>query len=143
MGCPRQEYWSGLPFQGIPGDLPDPGIETASLCLLHWQVGSLLLVPPGKPLFDHKWKSVYHSDWHIVVKFHKRGNTSPITCGVLCDLGLYFIKCQSQEVAFLCSPSKAPGSCEDASWGWASQGPWRPGEPPPGTWCRVTATIGS
>ena len=26
----RQEYWSGLPLP-IPGDLPDPGIETASL----------------------------------------------------------------------------------------------------------------
>ena len=25
-----QEYWSGLPFP-TPGDLPDPGIETASL----------------------------------------------------------------------------------------------------------------
>ena len=28
-------------------DLPDPEVELASLCLLHWQVGSLLLVPPG------------------------------------------------------------------------------------------------
>ena len=26
----RQEYWSGLPFP-TPGDLPDSGIETASL----------------------------------------------------------------------------------------------------------------
>ena len=26
----RKEYWSGLPLP-IPGDLPDPGIETASL----------------------------------------------------------------------------------------------------------------
>ena len=25
-GCPRQEYWSGLPLPA-PGDLPDPGIE--------------------------------------------------------------------------------------------------------------------
>ena len=32
-----------------PGDLPDPGIEPTSLCLLHWKVGSLSLVPPGKP----------------------------------------------------------------------------------------------
>ena len=28
----RQEYWSGLPFPS-PGDLPDPGIETASPAL--------------------------------------------------------------------------------------------------------------
>jgi len=30
MKFSRQEYWNGLPFP-IPGDLPDPGIETASL----------------------------------------------------------------------------------------------------------------
>ena len=30
MEFPRQEYWSGLPFP-TPGDLPDPGIEPASL----------------------------------------------------------------------------------------------------------------
>ena len=31
------------------GDLPNPGIEPSILCLLHWQVGSSPLVPPGKP----------------------------------------------------------------------------------------------
>ena len=30
MGFSRQEYWSGLSFPP-PGDLPDPGIEPASL----------------------------------------------------------------------------------------------------------------
>ena len=30
VGSSRQEYWSGLPFPS-PGDLPDPGIEPASL----------------------------------------------------------------------------------------------------------------
>ena len=30
MGFFKQEYWSGLPFSS-PGDLPNPGIETASL----------------------------------------------------------------------------------------------------------------
>ena len=47
MGFSRQEYWSGLPclLQG----LPDPGID---LCLLHWQAGSLPLVPPGKQCFS-------------------------------------------------------------------------------------------
>ena len=29
MGFSRQEYWNALPFPS-PGDLPDPGIETAS-----------------------------------------------------------------------------------------------------------------
>ena len=42
MECPRQEYWSGLPFP-IPGDLPDPGIEPMSLVSPAWQAGSLPL----------------------------------------------------------------------------------------------------
>ena len=29
LGFSRQEYWSGVPFP-TPGDLPDPGMETAS-----------------------------------------------------------------------------------------------------------------
>ena len=48
MGFSTQEYWSGLPCPP-PADLPDPGIEPSLLCLLHWQAGSLPLVPPGKP----------------------------------------------------------------------------------------------
>ena len=32
MGFPRQEDWSGLPFPSS-GDLPGPGIETASPAL--------------------------------------------------------------------------------------------------------------
>ena len=30
MGFSRQDYWSGLPFP-LPGDLPDLGMELASL----------------------------------------------------------------------------------------------------------------
>ena len=47
MRFPRQEYWSGLPFPS-PEDLPDSGIKPVYL-YMHWQVGSLPLVPPGKP----------------------------------------------------------------------------------------------
>ena len=50
MGFSWQEYWSGLPFSS-PGDLPHPGVKPMSLCLLHWQAGSLPLAPPGKPYF--------------------------------------------------------------------------------------------
>ena len=46
MGLSRQGYWSGQPCPP-PGELPHPGIELASL--MHWQVGSLPLEPPGKP----------------------------------------------------------------------------------------------
>ena len=46
---PKQEYWRGLPHPP-PGDFLNPGIEPTSLiCLLRLQVGSLPLVPPGKP----------------------------------------------------------------------------------------------
>ena len=44
---PRQEYWSGVSFP-IPGDLPDPGIEPASLAL----VGVFFSTePPGKLVY--------------------------------------------------------------------------------------------
>ena len=48
VGFSRQEYCSGLPCP-CPGDLPNPGTEPMSLSLLHWQVGSFPLAPPGKP----------------------------------------------------------------------------------------------
>ena len=49
MGFSRQENWSEL-LCPSPGDLPNPGIKLGSLSLLHWCVGSLPLVPPGKPI---------------------------------------------------------------------------------------------
>ena len=48
MEFSRQEYWSGLPFPP-PGDLPDPGIEPASLMSPALEAGSLPLASPGKP----------------------------------------------------------------------------------------------
>ena len=56
MGFSRQESWSGLPCPP-PGDLPNPGIEPASLTSnLHWQVGSLPLALLGKPLLWRPFK---------------------------------------------------------------------------------------
>ena len=48
----RQEYWSEWPCPP-PGDLPNPGIKPTSVRLLHWQAGSLPLVPPGRPQRGH------------------------------------------------------------------------------------------
>ena len=42
VGFSRQEYWSGLPFPP-PRDLPDLGIEAASLASLTLQTNFLLL----------------------------------------------------------------------------------------------------
>ena len=52
MGFSKQEYWNELSCPP-PGDLPDQGSNPHLLCLLHWQVGSLPLVLPGKPTWLH------------------------------------------------------------------------------------------
>ena len=44
MGCPRQEYWDGLPFPP-PGDLPNPGIEPECPALAG---GCFTTEPPGQ-----------------------------------------------------------------------------------------------
>ena len=44
-GISPEEYWSGLPFPS-PGDLPDPGMETASPELAG---GFFTTEPPAKP----------------------------------------------------------------------------------------------
>ena len=44
MGFSRQEYWSGL-----PGDLPDPGVEPTSLASPALAGGFFTTEPPGKP----------------------------------------------------------------------------------------------
>ena len=49
-GIPREEYWSGLPFllQGIFLTLrSNPCLSY----LLHWEVSSLPLAPPEKPIY--------------------------------------------------------------------------------------------
>ena len=51
MRFSRQEYWNGLPCPP-PGDLPAPGIEPASLTFPALAVGSLPLMPTGKPHRD-------------------------------------------------------------------------------------------
>ena len=47
MGFLRQEYWCGLPIP--PGDLPDLGIEPASLVAPALTGGFFTAAPPGKP----------------------------------------------------------------------------------------------
>ena len=47
IGFSKQEYWSQLPCPP-PGYLPNPGVKSTSLCLLHWQEGSLPLASPRK-----------------------------------------------------------------------------------------------
>ena len=51
MGFSRQEYWHGLSFPP-PGDLPDAGIEPASLTSPALAGGFFTTVPPGKLIFS-------------------------------------------------------------------------------------------
>ena len=48
MGFSRQEYWSGLPYPP-PGDLPNPGIKSASPMSLVLQADSSPAEPLKKP----------------------------------------------------------------------------------------------
>ena len=61
MGFPRQEYWSekkkeywsGLPFPP-PGDLSDPGTESASSVVPALASGFFTTEPSGKPLWNYR-----------------------------------------------------------------------------------------
>ena len=48
-GFPRHKYWSGCHFL-LQEIFPTQGSKPHLLHLLHWQVGSLPLVLPGKPM---------------------------------------------------------------------------------------------
>ena len=56
----RQEYRSGLPFP-IAGDLPNPGIEPASLASPALAGRFLTAGPPGKPVTDYRGLSNPHT----------------------------------------------------------------------------------
>ena len=45
-GILQARILDGLPHPP-PGDLLTLGLDLSLLCLLHWQAGSLLLLPPG------------------------------------------------------------------------------------------------
>ena len=47
MGFSRREHWSVLPCPP-PRIFSTQGLNLGRFCLLHWQAGSLPLVPPGK-----------------------------------------------------------------------------------------------
>ena len=53
MEFPRQEYWNRLPLP-TPGDLPDPGIKTASLASLALAGRFFTTVPPVGPKCDYR-----------------------------------------------------------------------------------------
>ena len=80
MGFSRQEYWSGLPILLLQGIFPTQGLSLSLLCLLHWQVDSLLLVPPRKPdlylcLLIHLYNN--SMNWWFSINEESGTNTVP------------------------------------------------------------------
>ena len=65
MGFPRQEYWNGLPCPP-PWIFPTRGLNPQLLHLLHWQVDSLPVAPPGKHIPAHTPDS-HHPQTHTVL----------------------------------------------------------------------------
>ena len=63
VGFSRQKYWSRLPFP-LPGDFPNPAIETVSLLSPALAEGSFM--PPGKPQVNVK-KGLSESDICLIV----------------------------------------------------------------------------
>ena len=60
----RQEYWSELPCPP-PGLFPTQGLNPSLFLLLHWQTGSLPLVPPGKPCHS----TIYPQTWQFITAY--------------------------------------------------------------------------
>ena len=96
-GILRQEYWSGLSCPP-PGDRPNPG-SLCLLCFLHWQGGSLPLVPPVKPLepsnsipgYLSGKKKKTNTNWKRYMHLNSSIYNSIICC------------CQNMKVAKICS----------------------------------------
>ena len=88
MGFSREEYWSGLPCPP-PGVFLTQGSNTPVSCLLHWQVSSLPLAPPGKPkyIYTHIYTNKYTYIYiHTHICIYVNVSMS------LCFWGVYFYK---------------------------------------------------
>ena len=70
IGFSRQKYWSRLPFPP-PGDLPDPGIEPASLVSPALAGRFFTTEPPGNPLGPSESESESHSVMSDSLQLHE------------------------------------------------------------------------
>ena len=67
LGILQARNWSVL-LSPPPGDLPDPGIEPMSLMSnLHWQTGSLPLLPPGNPKICDKVEIIMNTNVVVTI----------------------------------------------------------------------------
>ena len=81
----RQEYWSGLSFPP-PGIFPTQGLNPHLLHLMHWQVDSLPLAPPGRSLQvytsekRHSWRGINIPAKHLTLFFYHKGKSKIKRC---------------------------------------------------------------
>ena len=88
----------------LQGVFPDQGLNPSLLCLLHWRVGSLPLVPPGKPFSAGGLGSILgqgakipHASWGMAKKTHK--TVLPIVSRILYHItGIPFINLSEHQL---------------------------------------------
>ena len=106
MGFSRQEYWPGS-HSLLQGIFPTQGSNPGLLCLLYWQVGSLLLAPPGKPFL-----LIGHIYFTLKVFLGTLWGLISIVNRVSCSLHAAAAAKSFQSCPTLCDPidSSPPGS---------------------------------
>ena len=144
---PRPEYWSGLPCLP-PGDLPDPGIEPASLVLQmeppgnppcsrgclsvpSWSLdgpGCLLLIPAIPGWLEHTFKIQVKGGQEPWLVAEPASSSPRNLCGHLLPPGLLTTPPDSQHSPTPRHIVTLPASLQ--TWAWLSQ-PRRWGSPLP------------
>ena len=110
MRFSRQEYWSGLPCLP-PGDLPDQRLNPS---LLHWQAGSLPLIPPGSRRTHTSCSNMKAVSWGAFSYFQNHINFF----NLLIIKTIQFIYSTHTCVAHLPQASRVEGTRgTDAFWG--------------------------
>ena len=68
MEFSRQKYWSGLPFP-LPGDLPNPGIQSRTPVFPALAGIFFTTEPPGKPMYVYMYVVwIYTQNGILVIK---------------------------------------------------------------------------
>ena len=92
MGFSRQEDWSGLPCPS-PVTFPTQELNSCLLHLLHWQGGSLPLVPPRKPKLQNSPVQFFLTQHFPILTWQWNSPVSVKQISHRISTGLRFSKC--------------------------------------------------
>ena len=100
MGFSKQGCWNESP-RPPPRDLLNTGLQPVSLtlhllCLLHWQEGSLPLVPQGKPCIPYTWGKLLYTNYTLIKLILKSVNKTEIKYRQTKNSIILFLKIFSQ-----------------------------------------------